>query len=58
MAVSATSMSVIEKKEELEQVPYIWYFITFKDQTEAMLDLKSKVNAINQAFAHQLGFTI
>ncbi len=44
--------------EELEQVPCIWYSVTFKDQTEALLDLRSKVNAISQAFAHQLGLKI
>ncbi len=45
-------------EEELEQVPYIWYPVTFKDQTEALLDLGSKVNAISQAFAHQQGLKI
>ena len=58
VAILATSMLVTEKKEELNRVPYIWYLVTFKDQTEALLDLKSEVNAINRAFAHQLGFTI
>ncbi len=45
----------IEEKEELEQVPYIWYLVIFKDQTKALLDLRSKVNAVNQAFTYQLG---
>ena len=47
-----------KKEEELEQVPYIWYPVTFKDLTKALLDFESKVNAMNQAFAHQLGFKI
>ena len=54
VAVMATSMSMTGKKtkeEELEQVPYIWYSITFKDQTEALLDFESKVNTMNPAFA-------
>ena len=59
VAVLATSTLVSEKKkEQLERVPCIWYPITFKDQTEALLDLGSEVNAMSQAFAHQLGFTI
>ena len=57
-AVLAASMSVIEKKEELEWVPCIYYLVTFKDQTKALWDLKSEINTINQAFAHQLGLTI
>ncbi len=40
-----------EKREEVEQVPCIWYPVTFKDQTEALLDSGSEVNAISQAFA-------
>ena len=58
MAVLATSTSVIKKKGELEQIPCIWYPITFKDQTKALLDLASKVNAMSQAFTYQLGFVI
>ncbi len=42
-------------EEELERVPYIWYPMTFKDQTEALLDSRSKVNVMSQAFAHQFG---
>ncbi len=51
---------MIDKKteEELEQVPCIWYPVTFKDQTEALLDSGSEVNAISQAFAQQLGLKI
>ncbi len=53
MAVSATSTSMTERKkeEELERVPCIRYPVTFKDQTEALLDSGSEVNAISQAFA-------
>ncbi len=40
-----------EKTEELEQVPYIWYLVTFKDQAEALLDSGSEVNAMSQTFA-------
>ncbi len=47
-----------EKTEELERVPCIWYLITFKDQTEALLDSGSEVNAMSQAFVQQLGFKI
>ena len=41
-----------KKKEELERVPCIWYPVTFKDQTKALLDSRSKVHAINQVLAH------
>ena len=58
MAVSATSTLVTEKKEELEQISCIWYSVTFKNQTKALLDSKSEVNAMSQAFAYQLGLTI
>ena len=58
MVVLVISMSVTEKKEELEWVPCIQYLIIFKDQTKALLDSKSKVNPMSQAFAHQLGLTI
>ncbi len=49
-----------EKTEEkLEWVPCIvWYSVIFKDQTEALMYSRSKINAINQAFAHQLGLKI
>ncbi len=53
VAVSTTSMSMTDKitEEELEQILCIWYYITFKDQTKALLDLGNKVNAMSQAFA-------
>ena len=53
VAVLATSILMTEKmEEELKQIPYIWHFIIFKDQTEALLDSKSKVNTMNQAFIY------
>ena len=53
MTVLAISMSMTEKTEEkLEQVPYIWYSVTFKDQTKALLDSESEISEMNQAFAH------
>ena len=58
VAVATNSILVIVKKKELERIPCIWYSITFKDQTEALLDLESEINAMSQAFAHQLGLTI
>ncbi len=60
VAVSTTSMSMTEKKteEELKQVPCICYSVTFKDQTEVLIGLRSEVNAMNQAFGSQLGFKI
>ncbi len=42
-------------KEKLERVPSIWYPMTFKDQTETLLDSESELNIMSQAFAHQLG---
>ncbi len=48
----------IEKTKELEWISYIWYFVISKDQTEALLDSRSEVNAMNQAFAYQLGLKI
>ncbi len=51
-------MSMTEKIEELEWVPCIWYLVTFKDQTKALLNSGSEVNAMSQAFAQQLGLKI
>ena len=52
MVVLATTTLMTDKKieEKLEQIPYIWNFITFKNQIEALLDSKSKINTISQAF--------
>ncbi len=53
-------MLMTDKKteEELEQVPCIRYPVTFKDQTEALLDPGSEINAMSQVFAQQLGLKI
>ncbi len=45
-------------EEELERIPCIWYSVTYKDQIKALLDSESKVNAMSQAFAQQLGLKI
>ncbi len=42
----------MEENEKLEKVSYIWYLITFKEQTKAQLDLKSKFNAMKQVFIY------
>ncbi len=52
-----TSTSMTDKKtegelEKLERVPCIWYLVTFKDQTEALLESRSEVNVMSQPFAH------
>ncbi len=53
VAVLATSTLMTDKKtkEELGRIPCIGYPVTFKDQTEALLDSKSEVNVMSQAFA-------
>ncbi len=55
-----TFMSITDQKmeEELERVPCIRYSVTFKDQTKALLNSRSEVNAISQAFVQQLGLKI
>ncbi len=58
VAVLATSTSMTEKTKELERVSCIWYSVTLKDQTEVLLDSRSEVNAISQAFVQQLGLKI
>ena len=62
VAVLATLISITKKKteekEKLEKVSYIWYSVISKDQTEALLDLESKINAISQTFTFQLGLKI
>lgn len=56
MVVLKIIISIIEKKEgKLEQIPYIWYLVTFKDKTQALLDLKIKVNIKSHTFGFQLG---
>ena len=60
MVILATSTSMISKKreEELEQISFIQYLITFKDQTEALLNFERKVNIMNPAFASQFSLKI
>ena len=60
VAVLATSTSMIKKKteEDLKQIPCIWYPVIFKNQTEALLDSTTKVNAMSQAFIQQLSLKI
>ena len=58
VTVLATFTSVTKKKEKLERVSCVQYSVTFKDQTKALLDLRSKINAMSQAFAYQLGLAI
>ena len=53
-----TLMTDKKTKKELERVPYIWYLVIFKDQTEALLDSKSKINTISQTFTFQQGLKI
>ncbi len=48
----------IEEKEELKQILCIWYPVIFRDQTEALLDSRSKVYVISQAFTSQLRLKI
>ncbi len=35
LTISMLMTEKIEEREELEQVPCIWYSITFRDQTKA-----------------------
>ncbi len=51
-------MTNIKTEKELEWVHCIWYPVTFKDQTEALLDSGNGVNAMSQAFVHQLWLKI
>lgn len=39
-----------ELESELEQVPCIQYLVNFKDEIKALLDSRSEVNALSQAF--------
>ncbi len=52
VAVLVTSMLMTKKKtkEELKWISCIQYLVIFKDQTKTLLDSRSKVNVINQAF--------
>ena len=54
--ISVNFTSIIEKKiegkKELEKISYIWYFITFKNEIEILLDPKNKVYIMIQAFIY------
>ncbi len=51
MVVLVISISMTEKKKEkLKPVSCIWYFVTFKDQIDTLLDSRSEVNVISQVF--------
>ena len=60
VAVLANSTIMTDKKieEEFEWVPYIWYYVIFKNLIEAWLDFGSKVNIMSQVFSQQLGLKI
>ncbi len=58
LAISTSMTEKMERTKKLEWVSYIQYFVNFKDQTEALLDSGSKVNATSQAFTHQVGLKI
>ncbi len=45
-------------EQELELILCIWYLITFKNQTKALLDSESELNAMSQTFVQLLGFKI
>ena len=53
-------MSITDKKIEkkLEWVSCIWYFVTFKNQTETLLDSRREVNVMSQTFTFQIGLKI
>lgn len=40
-----------ELEPDLEKLPFIWYFLTFQDQTKALLDSENGVNVIIPTFA-------
>ena len=63
VSVSTTStLTTDARKEALERVPCIHYPVRFKDtnkaHVQALINLKSKVNAIHPTFAKQLGLLI
>ena len=53
-------MSITDNKaeEKLERVSCIWYPVTFKDQTEILLDSRSEINIMSQTVASKLGLKI
>lgn len=52
------TLMTAKNEEKLEQIPCIWYFVIFKEQKETLLNSKSEVNAMSQAFAFQLSLKI
>lgn len=59
MAALTIFTSITKKKTKiLEYVSCIWYAMMFKDKTDALFDLESKVNIMSQAFALKLGLKI
>ena len=61
VVVTVTSMLITGKKteEELEyEISSIWYLVTFKNLTKALLDLESEINVINSVFVFQLDFKL
>ena len=52
VVIFVISTSITEKKKELARIPCIRNPITFKDQTKALLDSESEVNAISQVFVN------
>lgn len=54
VAILATSKLMTGKniKKEFKQIYCIYYSMTFKDQTETLLNFGSKVTIISQAFTH------
>ena len=49
------------KNAILERIPYIWYPVWFKNNQNNMktlIDLGSKVNAMNPVYAKKLGFCV
>ena len=47
-----------KRKYKLENMPCIWYLITFKDEIDALFDSRNEIKAISQAFAFKLDFKI
>ncbi len=58
VSTNSTPMTKKKKDKKLEQVPYIWYLVTLKDQIKALLNSGSEVNIMSQAFSLKLGLKI
>lgn len=57
MAIT-TIITEKKTKEKLKWIPCIQYFGIFKDETKALLYLKSVINILSQVFAFQFGLKI